>query len=129
MLLPVFVRPSRNVCRSCSRVINAIVSIPSNCRSFANRRLPAIARDDDDDNNYIQTPPLMRLLFINRTDRRVSRLDTSACLSDELRIVRRSRLAVITRRNNIMRHRSLARAKPRQIDRYRARLFHIAKYK
>lgn len=52
MLLPVLGRPSRNVRRSCSRVINAIVSIPSNCRSLANRRLPAIARDDDDDNNY-----------------------------------------------------------------------------
>lgn len=102
MSLPVFGRPSRDVRRSCSRVINAIVSIPSNCRSHANRRLPAVARDDDDDdsNYYYCSSATINAIIIYQSygQARVTTRHLCACVSDALRIVRRSRLAVITRR-------------------------------
>lgn len=64
------------------RVLNAIVSIPSNCRLLANRRLPVIARDDD--NNYYYYSSATINAIINRTDRHVT---ARPLYQDALRIV------------------------------------------
>lgn len=54
------------------RVLNAIVSIPSNCRPLTNRRLPVIARDDDNNNNYYYYSSATINAIINRTGRHVT---------------------------------------------------------